>query len=220
MPRTGGEKTREQIIRAAAQVFYNVNYHEAGLRDIARLSGISPRAIYKYFDSKEQLLVAMNNEGLKLMLSEMEPQLAGISGTLGRLGKMTYFYLDYFKCHPRIAWQVFISTNLVMWRKSEEAWSNLQILEKIFTGILAEGQRRGEVRPDIDMNAVNLLYFGGIRHAIQSWLAAEQSWDLTAVAEGMTAAMYESVRERPAAEIPAACPLAQNQKRKDQNAGA
>ncbi len=209
MPRTGGEKTRGQIIRAAAQVFYNVDYHEAGLRDIARLSGISPRAIYKYFDSKEQLLVAMNNEGLKLMLGEMEPQLAGITGTAGRIEKMTHFYLDYFQRHPRVAWQVFISTNLVMWRRSEEAWGNLQLLEQFFARILLEGQQRGEVRREIDLNAVTLLYFGGIRHTIQSWLAGEQQWDLVGVAPAIADTVYQAVRTRP--EYPAACPLVQNQ---------
>jgi len=210
MPRTGGERTREQIIRAAARVFYNVNYHEAGLREIARLSGISPRAIYKYFDSKEQLLVATNNEGLKLMLAEMEPQMAGITGAAARIEKMTHFYLDYFQRHPHIAWQVFISTNLVMWRRSEEAWGNLQLLEKFFMGILLDGQQRGEVRGDIDLNAVTLLYFGGIRHTIQSWLAGEQHWDMTAVAPAISGTIFQAIGKNP--EYPRGCPLGKNQR--------
>jgi len=211
MPRKSAEKTRERIIRAAAQVFYNVNYHEAGLRDIAKLSGISPRCIYKYFPNKEQLLVAMNNEGLKLMMLEMEQHLTGVEGALNKLRKMTYFYLDYFKRNPRIAWQVYISTNLNMWRSSDEAWRNLGATQAVLSEIMKEGQAGGEFRKEIDFNAVRLLYFGGIRFAIQSWLAAEQDWDLMSVAEGLTATIYEAVKKQADNVLPAVCPLLQNQ---------
>jgi AcrR family transcriptional regulator len=206
MARKGGE-TRENIIKAAAQVFYNVNYHEAGLRDIARLSGISPRCIYKYFPNKEQLLVAMNNEGLKLMMGEMKQQLAGIRMTAARLGKMTYFYLDYFQRNYTAAWQVYVTTNLNMWHKSEEAWKNLMATEAVLNEILADGQRNGEVRNDINVNAVRLLYFGGIRFAIQSWLASERRWDLTSVADGLTNTIYEAIKKRVEQVAPVNCPL-------------
>ncbi|MCX6004839.1 MAG: TetR/AcrR family transcriptional regulator [Chloroflexi bacterium] len=211
MPRKSSEKTRERIIRAAAQVFYNVNYHEAGLRDIAKLSGISPRCIYKYFPNKEQLLVAMNNEGLKLMKMEMEQHLTGVEGALNKLRKMTYFYLDYFKRNPRIAWQVYISTNLSMWRSSDEAWRNLGTTQAVLGKILQEGQACGEFRQDIDSNAVRLLYFGGIRFAIQSWLASEQDWDLMSVAEGLTTTVYEAIKKQADSTLQAACPLLRNQ---------
>lgn len=207
MARKGGEKTREQIIKAAAQVFYNVNYHEAGLRDIAELSGVSPRCIYKYFPNKEQLLVAMNNEGLKMMMVEMKQQLAGIALTVARLGKMTHFYLDYFQRNYMVAWQVYVTTNLSMWHKSDEAWKNLMWTEAVLNEILADGQRNGEVRDEISVNAVRLLYFGGIRFAIQSWLASERRWDLTSVAEGLTNTIYEAIRKR-VEQVPPNCPLA------------
>jgi AcrR family transcriptional regulator len=209
MARKGGEKTRELIIQAAAQVFYNVNYHEAGLRDIAKLSGVSPRCIYKYFPNKEQLLVAMNNEGLKLMMEEMKQQLAGITVTAARLGKMTYFYLDFFQRNYTVAWQVYVTTNLNMWHKSEEAWKNLMSTEAVLNEILADGQRAGEIRDDVNVNAVRLLYFGGIRFAIQSWLASERRWDLTSVAEGLTNTIYDAIRKRVEQSAPANCPLMQ-----------
>jgi AcrR family transcriptional regulator len=125
MPRKNGGKTKDLILKAAAHVFYNVNYHEAGLRDIAKLADVSPRCIYKYFPNKEQLLVAMNNEGLKIMMAEMEQQLVGVAGIAGKMGKMTCFYLDYFQRNYMVAWQVYVTTNLNMWpnrRKLGRAW--------------------------------------------------------------------------------------------------
>ena len=161
MARKGAGQTREKIIKAAAQVFYNVNYHEAGLREIAKLSGVSPRCIYKYFPNKEQLLVAMNHEGLKLMMGEIKQHMAGVSSAGARLGKMTYFYLAFFQRHYMVAWQVYVITNLNMWHKSEEAWKSLTQTEAVLNEILAEGQRSGEIRPDIDVNAGKAAVFWG-----------------------------------------------------------
>ncbi|MBN1375410.1 MAG: TetR/AcrR family transcriptional regulator [Dehalococcoidia bacterium] len=196
MARKGSGQTRQRILKAAAEVFYNVNYHEAGLRDIAKLAGVSPRCIYKYFPNKEQLLVAMNNDGLKRFMGQMSSQLAGISPAGERLGKMTHFYLEFFQGHYMAAWQVYVITNLSMWHRSEDAWQNLTRTEAILNEILADGQRSGEFRSDIDVNAVRLLFFGGVRFAIQSWLASERRWDLTSVAEGLNGTIYEAIKKR------------------------
>ncbi len=196
MARKGSGQTRQKILKAAAEVFYNVNYHEAGLRDIARLSGVSPRCIYKYFPNKEQLLVALNNHGLQVFMEEMKRQLAGVSPASERLARMTRFYLEFFQKHYMAAWQVYVTTNLSMWHRSEDAWKNLTQTEAILNEILADGQRSGEFRDNIDVNAVRLLYFGGIRFTIQSWLASDRRWDLTSVANGLIKTIYEAIRKR------------------------
>lgn len=211
MARKGTGQTRQQILNAAAAVFYNVNYHEAGLREIARLSGVSPRCIYKYFPNKEQLLVAMNNDGLKVFMEGLKLSLAGVSTAGERLSKMTFFYLAFFQKHYTAAWQVYVTTNLSMWHKSEDAWQNLTRTEAVLNEILADGQRSGEFRPDIDVNAVRLLYFGGIRFAIQSWLASERRWDLTSVSEGLNNTVYEAIKKRVEQPVSGNCAPAREQ---------
>lgn len=161
-----------------------------------------------YFHNKERLLVAMNAEGARIMLMEMY-QLAGIVGTAGKLSKMTYFYLDYFRRNYKVAWQVYVTTNLSMGRKSPEAWHNLATTEAVLNQILSEGQRIGDVREDIDVNAIRILYFGGIRFVIQSWLAAERGWDLTSVADGITSTLLEAIKKRPQPSVPSGCPRIQ-----------
>jgi hypothetical protein len=79
--------------------------------------------------------------------------------------------------------------------------------------ILSEGQRAGEIREDVDINAVRILYFGGIRFAIQSWLAAGRTWDLSSIAEGLTNTLLEAIGNRPEQSTPANCPLMKNSDR-------
>jgi TetR/AcrR family transcriptional regulator, cholesterol catabolism regulator len=50
---------RDEILRVAARVFRNKGYRSATLNDIADEFGFTRAALYYYFKSKEQILVAV-----------------------------------------------------------------------------------------------------------------------------------------------------------------
>ena len=52
------EAVRRRIIRAAAEIYREHGYEGAGMTDIARRLGITAPALYWYFRSKEEILVA------------------------------------------------------------------------------------------------------------------------------------------------------------------
>ena len=56
MPRTKrGRTTLNNILSAAAQIFYEKGYHEASINDITRLAGVASGTFYVYFDGKYNL---------------------------------------------------------------------------------------------------------------------------------------------------------------------
>jgi len=60
VPRTGrGEKTRDVLLAAAQEVFWNKGYLDARVADIAEQAGVSHGSFYTYFDSKEAVLRAL-----------------------------------------------------------------------------------------------------------------------------------------------------------------
>lgn len=52
------EATRRRIIRAAAEIYRECGYERAGMTDIARRVGMTAPALYWYFRSKEDILLA------------------------------------------------------------------------------------------------------------------------------------------------------------------
>src|SRR5687768_13151484 len=52
------EAVRRRIIRAAAEIYRECGYERAGMTDIARRLGMTAPALYWYFRSKEEILVA------------------------------------------------------------------------------------------------------------------------------------------------------------------
>lgn len=57
--RLSAEERREQILRAAMEVFAERGYQEASMIEIARAAGITPAVIYDHFASKAELQITL-----------------------------------------------------------------------------------------------------------------------------------------------------------------
>ncbi len=85
---TKGERTREAIMGAAAQLFRERGFHETSLADIGAAAGVSGPAIYRYFRSKGELLSVLIEEAAILWRGTVDEVLnedAPASVTLERL---------------------------------------------------------------------------------------------------------------------------------------
>lgn len=63
----GEEQTRDRILGVAAEWFGTRGYAATSIRDIAREVGVTVGAIYVHFPSKDRLLVAVYEEGVRRM---------------------------------------------------------------------------------------------------------------------------------------------------------
>jgi AcrR family transcriptional regulator len=57
-----GPETREAIDRAAIELFAELGYHATPMREIAAAAGIQPAAIYHWYESKEAILVRLQDD--------------------------------------------------------------------------------------------------------------------------------------------------------------
>lgn len=84
-PLARANSTRERILNAAAACFLQDGYRDARMTRIATLCGLSRAAVYKYFPTKESILLALNERVLeealattRFILSSRQPALAVI----------------------------------------------------------------------------------------------------------------------------------------------
>lgn len=56
---------RQQILKAAADLFVEKGYHGTSIRDIAKFTSMLPGSLYYHFPSKEALLSAVFEEGVQ-----------------------------------------------------------------------------------------------------------------------------------------------------------
>ena len=86
------DQKREAVLKTAAQLFCVQGFHKTTLADIARRLHITKPAIYHYFASKDEILVACVREALAAVEGEFE--IASRQGANGR-GRLEHFMTWY-----------------------------------------------------------------------------------------------------------------------------
>jgi AcrR family transcriptional regulator len=72
------ESRRKQIMVAALELFASEGYSHCSISQLASHAGISKGLVYNYFESKEALLIAIIEEGMKDIMTMMDPNQDGI----------------------------------------------------------------------------------------------------------------------------------------------
>jgi len=64
-PRTASQDSRDEILKAAMQLFANRGFHETSMSEVAREAHVSKALIFWHFKTKEELFVAVLNRLLE-----------------------------------------------------------------------------------------------------------------------------------------------------------
>jgi AcrR family transcriptional regulator len=95
------DAVEQRIIAAARQALLDQTTADSlSLRDVARRADFTPGALYRYFDSREALLVSLFEQALDLLASYVEPAAAKQRG-LPRLRAVAAAYLAFGRDHPQ-----------------------------------------------------------------------------------------------------------------------
>lgn len=187
--------TRSRIVDAALEVFDKSDFDEATIRTIAKKSKISPPIIYKHFGNKEGLANAVANEKARDFLFQMKKELNDIEGVYEKLQKMTWQYLQFYEQNPKVAWVFYVGTSVKRWRESKEAWNTVRDTGQFFTAVVEEGQRRGQIRGDLNIRVARHMYFGCLKEVVQMWLVRGRSYSITAMGDDITEITFNGMRK-------------------------
>ena len=68
--------TRDEILEAAAQIFSQKGFHAASMQDIAEAVNLQKASLYHHVNSKQEILVALLDRALDMLIEKMEAVLA------------------------------------------------------------------------------------------------------------------------------------------------
>src|SRR5215472_2753973 len=148
-----GEQTRQEIIRKAAPIFNQHGYEGAALSDLMKATGLEKGGIYRHFESKQQLAAEAFDYAWNLALDTRFEGTQVISNSVDRLKQIVRNFwerraglvqggcpllntaIDSDDGNPRLRAKA---------RQALGSW-----LERL-RAIIEEGQRRCEIRGEID----------------------------------------------------------------------
>ena len=181
------DKTRDQIISAAAEGFARLGYDKTSMSDVAQEAGLSRRTIYLYFKGKEELFEAlvvrewMFYAQTWLEYVESDPR----GGTLGGYIRAT---LHAINCRPFIATLMRRDRRVLgsYLRKPDNVFSWLQSSPAgadLIRALQAAGAVRPELDPVITAHIIELITYGQL--TIDEFKPADQIPPFEAVMEAL-----------------------------------
>ena len=154
------ENRRQQIIDASAACFARGGFHRTTMQDICNEAGLSPGALYRYFESKEEIILAMCDRGHDEDVATIREAME-LNDTAAILGELIRIYFSGIADHESCALMVELlseaTRNEKIGESMREGW--VKIMEPM-AALMTKAQERGDVSPDLDPTAVASVMMG------------------------------------------------------------
>lgn len=95
------EKRRLEILNTARDILFKKGIDATSINAVARKAELSVGTIYLYFENKEALLAALQEEGLDLLYSEIKKAEEKETALRDKLRAMGLAYLDFSERHRK-----------------------------------------------------------------------------------------------------------------------
>jgi len=158
----------EFILRNAARIFAEKNYHSTTMRDISRATGVSLAGLYHYCKSKEELLFLIQDNCFGRVLERLEERLLEVDDPLSKLRIFIDNHLSFFAAN--------MAEMKVLSHEAESLAGDLHThvstkkdkYTKLATRILKEIQQRHDASLHVDLTVATYALFG-MMNWIYNW---------------------------------------------------
>lgn len=178
---------RDEIVAAARMVFSVNGFDTTAISDIARSAGTSDGLIYRYFNSKRELLAAVLESFYGGVVEEIEAAIAARGDYRSKLAALIECHVGVFAQDSGLC-RLFISEvrNL-----DGYVGSSAQALNRRYTALLSPvidlGVAEGALAPGIDRRLARDMLFGGIEHIAWRHISTGTAIDVPRIAAMVTA---------------------------------
>ncbi len=93
---------RNDIMEAAAEAIAEHGFHGMSMRDLAKATGKGLASLYNYFDSKEDLLFALQAGAFEALVESANEAMVGSTDTAARLYALVLNHVRYVAEHPNV----------------------------------------------------------------------------------------------------------------------
>ena len=162
--RKSTEVRREEIVRAALAIVEQNGLDKLNINDIAAKVEMVPAAIYRHFKGREEIVAALI-EHIDQRLQYNLSQANTVTGTpLAKLKALFELHVTLLKeeaAIPRILYFLLSSDRNPELKASMLSAVGFYVQQ--VKKLLQQGQRKGEISPDIDATAAAMMFLGMVQ---------------------------------------------------------
>jgi AcrR family transcriptional regulator len=178
---TRAREREREILRAAIRVFARQGYHKSRVGEVAAEAGVAYGLVYHYFGSKESLLETIFRRTWRRMLRFVKEVEESGATSQEQLRAIAGFVLRSWKEDPELVGVLVreVARSPQLQNEVDEIAHAFAALERV----VARGQERGELRPDVDPKLASWAFYGALEEILTGWVFGRLPDDEASVAE-------------------------------------
>ena len=173
--------TREDILEAAAQVFRQKGFHGASMSDIAEAVNLQKASLYHHVSSKQEILLAILDRALELLLERITPIAAQKISPDKKLQLMIREYLQILVENIDLAAVLLFEHRALERRQHARHIPNRDKFESLWKDVINEGISKKLFKFDDPSMAVRALL--GLMNWTITWFRPEGEKTIDQVAD-------------------------------------
>ena len=169
MPRITAQRQQDRydaILEAARTVLADRGYEAASIGEIARQAGISEGLIYRYFDNKRDLLMAVLGQFYLRVINGLQNAVVRKQTFRERLRILIKKHLEAFSSDTELCRLFLTEVRVASDYRGSEIYRLNRRYTSILLGVIQDGIAEGVVRADVDPRMLRDMLFGGIEHFV------------------------------------------------------
>jgi AcrR family transcriptional regulator len=174
--------TRQHILEATERVIQSRGLARATTKEIAREAGCAEGTLYKHFQDKEDIFLAVIQEHLPDFALKIDEQNAGKASLNASLQEAAFAAIRYYEQLIPLAVSLFADSELIerhrKWMQEQNAGPQ-RIYERVTAYIEAE-QRQGRIADTLNaFNITSLLLGPCFQYAFLRYFTGEEPFSMT-----------------------------------------
>jgi AcrR family transcriptional regulator len=168
--RTAAVDKRRAILDAAVRVFARQGYHATRVADIADEAGVAYGLVYHYFRSKEAVMTELFTERWSLLLDASDALYEEDIPAREKLAGIARFIFDSYRHDPELMKVIIIEVTRAANSFGATHLPEIRRAYDFVSRIVADGQKEGLYREDIDPDFVGMWFYGAIEQLLSGWV--------------------------------------------------
>lgn len=184
-----------RILEAAVKVFACRGFHQATIAQIARQAQVADGTIYLYFKNKDDILVQFFSYKTRQVFDRFREDVAAGSNAVEKLRHLIQRHLQEFQRDRDMALLYQAETRRNSPLVAEQIKSMAKMYLDLVAGIIAQGQREGVMRQELDPDLVKRVILGAVEEVIATWLHSGAKYDLVSMTDSLVDLFLNGIGE-------------------------
>jgi AcrR family transcriptional regulator len=161
---------RRAILEAAIRVFARQGYNATRVADVADEAGVAYGLVYHYFRSKEALMTELFTERWSLLLAASEELYEQDIPAREKLDGIAGFIFDSYRHDPELMKVIIVEVTRAANSFGATHLPEIRRAYDVVARIVADGQRDGLYREEVDPDFVGMWFYGAIEQLLSGWV--------------------------------------------------